>query len=485
MTDQSKRPVSILSGLPSPDPVLSEQLLSEAMKGFDPKIVVLDDDPTGVQTVHDISVYTDWTEETIRQGFQENNSMFFILTNSRSFSEEKTARVHAEIAENLEKVSAETRKPFFLISRGDSTLRGHYPLEMDVLRQNSHLNTPDIEILCPFFPEGGRYTFGDIHYVQEGEWLTPAGETEFARDKTFGFHSSDLKEYVEEKTGGRKKASECVSISLEELAGCDVNGIEEKLRSAPSGTTVIVNAISYEDLKVFCAALVQAMKDKPDSPGRHFLARTAAAFPKVMGRVTDIPLLCRDDLGRTKKPGDKGMQKGGLVIVGSHVKKTTDQLESLKKACLPIEYIEFDVNTIFRNGGLAAERDRAAALADQAIAAGKTTVIYTTRELLAPENLSKEELLSVSVQISEALTGILSCLTQTPGFLIAKGGITSSDVGTKGLLVKKATVTGQIKKAIPVCKTRPESRFPDLPYIIFPGNVGGKETLREIVEELL
>ena len=484
MTDQSKRPVSILSGLPSPDPVLSEQLLSEAMKGFDPKIVVLDDDPTGVQTVHDISVYTDWTEETIRQGFQENNSMFFILTNSRSFSEEKTARVHAEIAENLEKVSAETRKPFFLISRGDSTLRGHYPLEMDVLRQNSHLNTPDIEILCPFFPEGGRYTFGDIHYVQEGEWLTPAGETEFARDKTFGFHSSDLKEYVEEKTGGRKKASECVSISLEELAGCDVNGIEEKLRSAPSGTTVIVNAISSEDLKVFCAALVQAMKDKPDSPGRHFLARTAAAFPKVMGRVTDIPLLCREDLGRTKKPGDKETQKGGLVIVGSHVKKTTDQLESLKKACLPIEYIEFDVNTIFRNGGLAAERDRAAALADQAIAAGKTTVIYTTRELLAPENLSKEELLSVSVQISEALTGILSCLTQTPGFLIAKGGITSSDVGTKGLLVKKATVMGQIKKGIPVWKTGPESRFPDLPYIIFPGNVGGKETLREIVEEL-
>ena len=484
MTVQSKCPVSILSGLPSPDPMLSEQLLSEAMKGFDPKIVVLDDDPTGVQTVHDISVYTDWTEETIRQGFQENNSMFFILTNSRSFSEEKTARVHAEIAENLEKVSAETRKPFILISRGDSTLRGHYPLEMDVLRQSSHLNTPDVEILCPFFPEGGRYTFGDVHYVQEGEWFIPAGETEFARDKTFGFHSSDLKEYVEEKTGGRKKASECVSISLEELAGCDVSGIEEKLRSVPSGTTVIVNAISYEDLKVFCAALVQAMKDKPDSPGRHFLARTAAAFPKVMGRVTDIPLLCREDFGRTKKPGDKETQKGGLVIVGSHVKKTTDQLECLKKACLPIEYIEFDVNTIFRDGGLTAERDRAAALADQAIAAGKTAVIYTTRELLAPENLSREELLSVSVQISEALTGILSCLTQTPGFLIAKGGITSSDVGTKGLLVKKATVTGQIKKGIPVWKTGPESRFPDLPYIIFPGNVGGKETLREIVEEL-
>lgn len=485
MTEQLKYPVSILSGLPSTDTMLSEELLSEAMTGFASKIVVLDDDPTGVQTVHDISVYTDWTEETMRQGFQEDSPMFFILTNSRSFSAEKTARVHAEIMGNLEKVSAETQTPYFLISRGDSTLRGHYPLEMDVLRSSSHLNTPDIEILCPFFPEGGRYTFGDIHYVQEGEWLTPAGETEFARDKTFGFHSSDLKEYVEEKTDGRKKAADCISISLKELSDCDVNGIEEKLRSAPEGTTMIVNAVSYADLKVFCAALVRAMKEKPGRPGRHFLARTAAAFPKVMGRVTDIPLLGRDDLGRTKSAGNTETQNGGLVIIGSHVKKTTDQLECLKKADLPIEYIEFDVNAIFRAGGLASERDRAAELADQAIASGKTTVIYTTRELLAPQNLSKEELLSVSVQISEALTAILSCLTHTPGFLIAKGGITSSDVGTKGLLVKKATVMGQIKKGIPVWKTGPESRFPDLPYIIFPGNVGGTETLKEIVEELL
>ena len=485
MTEQSKYPVSILSGLPSADPARSEQLLSEAMKEFDSKIVVLDDDPTGVQTVHDISVYTDWTEESMRQGFQEEGSMFFILTNSRSFSAEKTALVHARIAENLEKVSAETGMPFFLISRGDSTLRGHYPLEMDVLRRNSHLNTADIEILCPFFPEGGRYTFGDVHYVQDGEWFIPAGETEFARDKTFGFHASDLKEYVEEKTGGRKKAADCLSISLEELAGCDVDSIEEKLRSAPAGTTVIVNAISYADLKLFCAALVRATKDKGDRPGRHFLARTAAAFPKVMGRVTDIPLLCREDLKRAESAGKPQTRNGGLVIIGSHVKKTTDQLECLKRACLPIEYIEFDVNAIFRDGGLISERDRAAALADQAIGAGKTTVIYTTRKLLAPESLSKEELLSISVQISEALTGILSCLTKAPGFLIAKGGITSADVGTKGLLVKKAVVMGQIKKGIPVWKTGPESRFPDLPYIIFPGNVGGTDALREIVEELL
>ena len=46
------------------------------------KKLVLDDDPTGVQTVHDVSVYTDWEEESIRKGFEEKESMFFILTNS-------------------------------------------------------------------------------------------------------------------------------------------------------------------------------------------------------------------------------------------------------------------------------------------------------------------------------------------------------------------------------------------------------------------
>ena len=90
-----------------------------------------------------------------------------------------------------------------------------------------------------------------------------------------------------------------------------------------------------------------------------------------------------------------------------------------------------------------------------------------------------------SVHISDALTSIIRLLTVKPRFIIAKGGITSSDVGTKGLLVKKALVMGQIKKGIPVWLTGAESKFPDTPYIIFPGNVGEVNTLREIVEELV
>ncbi len=69
------------------------------------KIVVLDDDPTGVQTVHDVSVYTDWSEESVLQGFQEEGNLFYILTNSRGFTEDETKKAHRQIAGNIVKAA--------------------------------------------------------------------------------------------------------------------------------------------------------------------------------------------------------------------------------------------------------------------------------------------------------------------------------------------------------------------------------------------
>ena len=172
----------------------AEALLSQAMEGFHKKLVVLDDDPTGVQTVHDVSVYTDWEEESIRKGFEEKEAMFFILTNSRSFSVEETTKVHQDIAARVAKVARELGQDFMIISRGDSTLRGHYPLETQLLADGLTKNEGvviDGEIICPFFPEGGRYTMDNIHYVKEQENLVPAGMTEFAKDKTFGYLAQD------------------------------------------------------------------------------------------------------------------------------------------------------------------------------------------------------------------------------------------------------------------------------------------------------
>ena len=454
----------------------AEALLSQAMEGFHKKLVVLDDDPTGVQTVHDVSVYTDWEEESIRKGFEEKEAMFFILTNSRSFSVEETTKVHQDIAARVAKVARELGQDFMIISRGDSTLRGHYPLETQLLADGLTKNEGvviDGEIICPFFPEGGRYTMDNIHYVKEQENLVPAGMTEFAKDKTFGYKSSDLTEYVEEKTEGKYHKEDCITISLDELNALDVQGIKEKLMSAQNMAKIIVNAVSYADLKVFCAALVLAMKE-----GKHYMARTAAAFTKVMGRISDQPLLGREQLeGDTKN--------GGIVLIGSHVKKTTDQLNCLKELDGQADFMEFQVNTVFEENGLEKEVERTVKAAEEKILSGRTVVIYTSRQLLAPENMTPEEKLHISVKISNAVTSIIGKLSVKPKFIIAKGGITSSDVGTKALRVKKARVMGQVKKGIPVWMTGEESKFPGMPYIIFPGNVGEVSTLKEIVEELI
>ena len=454
----------------------AEALLSKAMEGFHKKLVVLDDDPTGVQTVHDVSVYTDWEEESIRKGFEEKENMFFILTNSRSFSVEETTRVHLDIAARVAKVARELGQDFMIISRGDSTLRGHYPLETQLLADGLTKNegaVVDGEIICPFFPEGGRYTMDNIHYVKEQDNLVPAGMTEFAKDKTFGYKSSDLTEYVEEKTAGKYKKEDCITISLEELNALDIQGIKAKLISAKDMAKIIVNAVSYADLKVFCTALVLAMKE-----GKHYMARTAAAFTKVMGRISDQPLLGREQLeGDTKN--------GGIVLIGSHVKKTTDQLNCLKELDGQADFMEFQVNTVFEENGLEKEVERTVKAAEEKILSGRTVVIYTSRQLLAPENMTPEEKLQISVKISNAVTSIIGKLQVKPKFIIAKGGITSSDVGTKALHVKKARVMGQVKKGIPVWMTGEESKFPGMPYIIFPGNVGEVSTLKEIVEELI
>ena len=454
----------------------AEALLSQAMEGFHKKLVVLDDDPTGVQTVHDVSVYTDWEEESIRKGFEEKEAMFFILTNSRSFSVEETTKVHQDIAARVAKVARELGQDFMIISRGDSTLRGHYPLETQLLADGLTKNEGvviDGEIICPFFPEGGRYTMDNIHYVKEQENLVPAGMTDFAKDKTFGYKSSDLTEYVEEKTEGKYHKEDCITISLDELNALDVQGIKDKLMSAQNMAKIIVNAVSYADLKVFCAALVLAMK-----AGKHYMARTAAAFTKVMGRISDQPLL-----GRAQLEGDT--KNGGIVLIGSHVKKTTDQLNCLKELDGQADFMEFQVNTVFEENGLEKEVERTVKAAEEKILSGRTVVIYTSRQLLAPENMTPEEKLQISVKISNAVTSIIGKLSVKPKFIIAKGGITSSDVGTKALRVKKARVMGQVKKGIPVWMTGEESKFPGMPYIIFPGNVGEVSTLKEIVEELI
>lgn len=467
---------SVLDRYPKVDIAAVQALLEEKCREDRHKIIVLDDDPTGVQTVHDISVYTDWSYDSIKRGFEEKGKLFYILTNSRGFTVEQTTRAHLEIGETAAKVSEETGIDYVIVSRGDSTLRGHYPLETELLAraEEKHRNRAvDGEIICPYFKEGGRFTIGNVHYVKYGNELVPAGETEFAQDKTFGYHCSNLKDYVEEKTGGRYPAWEVLDISLEELRSLDYSAITDKLLALHDFGKIVVNAVDACDLKVFCIALYDAMKQ-----GRRFMFRTAAGFVREFGAVSDRPLLSREEM----VAGDR--KTGGIIVVGSHTKKTTSQLEELK-AVPGIRFLEFNSDLVLDEEKFQEEIQSVVRREEELLEQGVTVAVYTKRKLLSLENDSPEAALTRSVKISDAVQSLVGGLKVTPGFVVAKGGITSSDVGTKALKVKKATVLGQVRPGIPVWRTGAESRFPGIPYVIFPGNVGEAETLKETVEILM
>ena len=466
----------ILSSYPPVNEKAVDELLAKEIAGSNKKIVVLDDDPTGVQTVHDISVYTNWSEDSIRKGFAEENKLFYILTNSRGFTAAQTEIAHREIAKAVDAVSKETGKEYIFISRSDSTLRGHYPLETIILKEEYEKNTGkkiDGEILCPFFKEGGRYTIDDVHYVRYGDTLVPAAETEFAKDKTFGYTVSDLKEYVEEKTGGVYKKENVTAISLKDIRALAFDKIEEQLMAVEDFNKIVVNAIDYVDVKIFCVALYRAM-----AKGKTFMFRTAAAIVKVMGGVSDQPLLTREQMVV------KETDNGGVIVIGSHTEKTTRQMEMLKE--IPdIAFVELNARLVRDEAAFAREVERCLALEEEYISSGRTVCVYTTRTLITADTGDKEDDLRLAVRISDAVQSLVGRLSIVPSFVIAKGGITSSDVGTKALAVQRANVLGQIKPGIPVWQTGDESKFPQTPYVIFPGNGGEDSTLKEAAEILI
>lgn len=464
---------AVLARFPEYDGNQVERAYRQALERDSHKVIVLDDDPTGVQTVHDVFVYTDWQKETLREAFDDGNKISFLLTNSRGLTAAETQRIHRDIAAACHWAAA--GRPYLLVSRSDSTLRGHYPLETETLRAALEaLGEPsfDGEILMPFFKEGGRYTIDNVHYVASGDTLVPAGETEFAKDKTFGYESSDLRQWVAEKTKNTYPAEGVTAIPLELLRRCDHNAVEGLLMQVENFGKVVVNAVSEEDAMVFVTALFSAL-----AKGKRFLYRSAAALAKALGGVSSRPLLSREELVNREN------RNGGIVVVGSHVNKTTMQLMKLREKT-DMVFIEMNQHLVVDDAAFAAEVDRVIRAAEDTIRQGKSCAVYTRRDRFDLNNGRPEDELRMAVKISDAVTSVVGRLTVRPNFIIAKGGITSSEIGTKALRCRKARVMGQILQGIPVWETGEESIFPHMPYVIFPGNVGDEYALRDAVEKM-
>lgn len=457
----------LLAGLPPewPTSLLSEiqTLLAANVRS----LVVLDDDPTGTQTVTDIPVLTDWSVESLCSELQASPT-FYILTNSRSLPESEAVALNREIGRNLLAASERAKRPFAMVSRSDSTLRGHFPAECDALTDVFQARF-DGWLLIPYFLEGGRLTIDDMHYVQEGERLVPASETPFAQDGTFGYRASNLREWVVEKTNGRFHPNNIRAISLTDIRQGGAARIEQQLAQIHNGQIVIVNAVTMRDLEVFTLGLLRA-----EAKGKKFLYRTAASFVQVRAGQAPSSLLTAKQL-QLPKAG------GGLIVAGSYVPKTTKQLELLLQETA-VRPVEVQVEALLEDATQMVEIGRVVGLVEAALTMGQDVAVYTSRRLVAGGNGRSG--LKIGKCISDSLVQIVQGIGIRPRYLVAKGGITSSDTATKALGVRRAVVAGQILPGVPVWRLGAESRYPNLPYVVFPGNVGDADTLSTLVKRL-
>lgn len=432
------------------------------------KIIVLDDDPTGSQTVHSCLLLTRWDVDTLKQGLLDAAPLFFVLTNTRGMSATGAEHLTRDVCINLRtaleqlKTSGVNINPL-LVSRSDSTLRGHYPVETDVIAEE--LGPFDAHFIVPAFFEGGRITINSTHYLMIDDKPVPVHKTEFARDSVFSYSHSYLPDYVEEKTSGRISASQVERFNIEDVRGDSL----PRLMALYDNHCCVVDGETQADLNHFCSQLMQAAEQE-----KRFLFRSAASLLTALAQLPPQPVAAekmhkyvRDD-------------KAGAIIVGSHVKKTTQQLNPLLQQD-GIQGIEIDVAKI--------STQRARLLKDIVSNAEDyhskniTPVIYTSRAELQFED--QESRLAFGEQVSAFLMDVVRSLPETTGFLISKGGITSNDVLSDGLALRTSRVVGQILAGCSVVRC-PENhpRFPDMPVVIFPGNVGDEQALVTVYQRM-
>jgi uncharacterized protein YgbK (DUF1537 family) len=431
------------------------QQIRQANQSDHLKIVVLDDDPTGCQTVHAVPILMSW-EGDLLQKTLENHDLAFILTNTRAFSAEKARAVTAEIVAKLKHLIP--LHQLRIISRSDSTLRGHYWAETQTICAEI---AADGVIVAPFFEEGGRVTKNSTHYLKDGNQYTDVSQTEFARDPVFGFSAGYLPAWIEEKSDGYWTEKEVVRITLSDIRIGNVNQILAKLMPCEHGLPVVVDAEHESDLAQVVMALIEAERQ-----GKRFVYRTAASFVKVRNGIVKRPIISPQKTG-----------KAGLIVVGSHVAKTTTQLQYLLQNNA-LSTLEISIQKVLADR--ADEYLQAISQqTDHLLQQRQTVVLFTERQYQLNDDTPNQRLQKGQI-ISNFVCDLVSNLHTKPDFMIAKGGITSLEVARRGLSTKQATVIGQIAEGVPIWELGDESKFPSMPYVVFPGNVGDETTLDEV-----
>ena len=438
-----------------------------------PFYVVLDDDPTGTQSISDLPVITSWATEDLQWAFSTGKPAVYVMTNSRSLSATDAKKINAEVVRSALAAAPEDVSISF-ISRSDSTLRGHYPLEPNTIADEIEkfgAKQVDGFVIVPAFPDAGRITIDSTHFVKgSDDTFEPVGNSEFAKDATFGFRSSSLPDWIEEKTRGKVAASDVIALDLDTLRSNMGESVSALLK-AKNRQPIVVDIVTENDLRRLALALAEA-----EATGAHFVYRVGPPFVRArLGQEEKTPLSAEEVFENSTA---KGGTRGGLIVIGSHVDLTTRQLNALNPKIL-----EVDVHRCLDPE----ERDQL--IAEICEGACKTlqeenVVLQTSRELIKTDN--PDESLEISRKISDCVVQIVNKIVRKvkPRFVIAKGGITSSDVASKGLEMKHATVLGPALPGIVSVWLAEDGIGKGIPYIVFAGNVGDEKSLSMVVEKL-
>jgi uncharacterized protein YgbK (DUF1537 family) len=456
------------------------------------KIVVVDDDPTGSQTLHGCPLLLRWDPPTLSAGLRHDSPFLFLLANTRALSPAGAAERVREICRALSPALAAAQaegvlEGVLLVSRGDSTLRGHFPLEAEAMAEE--LGPIDATFLVPAFLEGGRTTVDGVHRLA-GQ---PVHETPFARDGLFAYSTSDLRQWVEEKSAGRLPAGQVEHLSWRELEAAAAQAsarlaLRQRLASLGSNRLVVVDAEQPDHLRVF-GALVRELA-APQAGGarpRRFLFQSAASLLNGLAPQPPQPLAAAG-LAALRRRGTSGVPLGGLVLVGSHVPLADAQLGRLlaEPACRGVELPVAKVHRILEGplpDHLLASLEEAWTCAlQEVLAAGQTAVFFTSRgELICRHS---EERRALGTALAGAMARVAARLAPSLGYVIAKGGITSHTLLAEGFGLGAVDLQGQLLPGLSLVLpaaagstgTVPAA-LKGLPILTFPGNLGAGDTL--------
>jgi uncharacterized protein YgbK (DUF1537 family) len=473
----------VLDGLPGPRPMSAAEVAARAARSGR-TLVVLDDDPTGTQSVAGIPVLTEWAVADLRWAFAQPVPAFFVLTNTRGLTEEQAGARNREVVRNLAEAAGLDGRRFVIASRSDSTLRGHYPFETDVIAgelvRQGHPAVDGV-IIVPAYLDAGRLTVSSVHYLRTADGLLPAGDSEFARDPSFGYQSSDLRDYVEEKTRGRHRAADVRAITLAGLRGGSLAAVTATLAGLEGGAPVVVDAVTEDDLRLLALAVMEA-----EDAGKTFLYRVGPTFVRARAGLEPRPPLSPAEVAAVGAGSDgqdgRPRSRHGLIVAGSHVGLTTRQLARLD-GLDGLAELELDVSQALDPDRRAAVTERLAEAAAALLADGDV-LLKTSRTVVT--GMDANDSLAIAQAVSDAVVAVVRGVTSRvrPAWLVAKGGITSSEVATAGLGIRRAWARGTLLPGIVSLWEPLDSRVPGMPYVVFAGNVGADDSLAMVVARL-